>query len=217
MIFLLLMTANNVMGQEQDMELWTSVELEKKVSKKVRISLEEELRFNDNISRFNKFYSNLGLSYRINKFVRVGCNYRFEQKKQPENYYSTRHRLSAELILRYKVNRFRISCRNRYQQKYADINSSDDGLIPRSYTRSRIQVEYNIRKNPLTPYISYEFYYKVNNVEDNEIDTNRYTAGLEYPLNKRNDLDIFFRIAEQVNVNKPVTSSIIGVSYSFSF
>lgn len=204
-------------AQEQDLELWTSIEVEKRLNKKLRLTFEEQARFNENISGFFKFNSDIGISYRINKYVKIGANYRLEQKKQPENYYSTRHRFTSDLILRYEVARFLFSYRNRYQHKYVDLYSSEDGSIPRTYNRSRIQAEYNIRKNPLTPYISYEFYFKLNNFEYNEIDTHRYTVGFEYSLNKRNDLDLYFRILKHVNVNRPVTSNIIGISYCYSF
>ena len=214
-ILLLFCTFTVSLAQINDFELWSGVQLRKNITKKLRVSFEEEIRFNENISDIKKFYSEIGLSYRLNKHIRFAARYRFTENKTILSYYSTRHRIMADISLRYKISRLFIAFRSRYQIKYIDIYSSETGFVPRNHSRNKLSLKYNIRKNPVSPFTSGELYYQLNNPEGNQLDKLRYTAGFEYNINKKNSFDIYFRIQQQINVNNPVKSYIIGVKYFY--
>ncbi len=214
-ILLLFCTFTVSFAQVNDFELWSGVQLRKKITKKLRVSFEEEIRFNENISDIKKFYSEISLSYRLNKYIRFAARYRFTENKTLLSYYSTRHRIMADISLRYRISRLTVAYRARYQTKYIDIYSSETGFVPQNHSRNKLSLKYNIRKNPVSPFISSELYYQLNNPEGNRLDKLRNTAGFEYNINKKNSFDIYFRIQQQINVNNPVKSYIIGVGYFY--
>lgn len=215
-IILLLFCSFTVsLAQISDFELWSGVQLRKNITKKLRVSFEEEIRFNENISDIKKFYSEISLSYRLNRYIKFAAHYRFTENKTILSYYSTRHRIMADISLRYRISRLTVAYRARFQTKYIDIYSSETGFVPRNHSRNKLSLKYNIRKNPVSPFASGELYYQLNNPEGNQLDKFRYTAGFEYNINKKNSFDIYFRNQQQLNVNNPVKSYIIGVKYLY--
>ncbi|MCK4663352.1 MAG: DUF2490 domain-containing protein [Bacteroidales bacterium] len=205
-----------IYSQVNDFESWSCIEIKKKITKKIEFIFEEELRLNDNSTKIKKIYSDIGLSYSFNKHIKLVGYYRFIKKRKYDSYYSNRHRLYADIFLKNKFNRLTIAYRTRYQAKYVDIYSSEDGFIPRKYNRNKLSLKYDIKKNPISPYCSFEAYYQLNNPEGNEFDKIRYTCGIDYKFNKRNSLDIYYRLQKQININNPVNSYILGLKYCYS-
>ncbi len=56
-----------IYAQEQDFALWSGLQIRKDITQKLRASFEEEIRFNENITNINTFYSDIGISYKLNK------------------------------------------------------------------------------------------------------------------------------------------------------
>jgi hypothetical protein len=206
---------NLIKAQENDAELWSSIELKKKIGSKFKVSLKESLRFKENITRIKKGFAELGISYSINKFIATTLSYRYTKRQNIDFGYSNRHRLSVALSFNLKIDRFSLSYRTRFESRYIDVYSSDDGKVPERYNRNKFGIEYNIKGLKITPFAAYEFYYQLNNPQKNEIDKMRYTAGFEYKINKRNKIGLFYRIQQEINVNNPIRNYIIGVSYIY--
>jgi len=76
LLFVLLLLCLDVQAQHQDARFWTSLSVRYDVSKKWRITLEEETRFYENMSRFDKLNSELTGKYQITKLLDAGILYR---------------------------------------------------------------------------------------------------------------------------------------------
>lgn len=201
-------------SQQKDFETWSSVELQYNISKKLRISLTDELRLKNNSTTIKKYFFDLCLSYKFNKYIKIAGNYRLIQRNNID--YSTGHRFYADLSLKKEIKRFDLSYRTRYHSQYIDINSSEDGLTPENYLRNKISIKYDIKKKSLFPFASYELFYQVGNPGKNEFNKMRFTVGLEYKINEKNNFDLFYRIQPRFNVNNPLTSYILGINYCLS-
>lgn len=89
----------------------------------------------------------------------------------------------------------------------------------RHYLRSRLKVEYDIRKCPLTPFVSYEF--SNNLAEGFDLDKSRLNVGVDWKINKKNVITVGylyekgadFDIADDGNDNK----HILDIAYKFDF
>ncbi|HKR05723.1 MAG TPA: DUF2490 domain-containing protein, partial [Bacteroidia bacterium] len=114
-------------SQVKDAGLWSSVNLEKKITQKLTAGLSEELRFNENITELGTAFTEIGVDYKFYKFVSLGISYRFIQKRRVDDFYSTRHRYNIDLSLKYKIKKISVSLRERFQTQYADVNTSEDG------------------------------------------------------------------------------------------
>ncbi len=207
-------SAQCVFSQVNDAGLWTSVNLEKKITADFSLNLSEELRFNENISELGTAFTEFGGDYKLIKNLTAGISYRFIQKRRVDDFYSTRHRLIFNLSYRHKIKKLSITLRERFQTQYADIYSSEDGKIPEHTLRSKLTLKYDFDKKYF-PFIYTELFYQLNNPEGNELVNVRYAAGFEYEFNKRSSLDLFYLINKEINVNNPWTDYVIGVAYNF--
>ena len=75
-----------LVGQEvkvvRDLRLWTGAAIEKKFGKEWTLSLAEEIRFKQNISEINNYFTEAGLRYRISKNFALEGGYRFTRDKK---------------------------------------------------------------------------------------------------------------------------------------
>ena len=203
-------------SQVKDAGLWSSVNLEKKITQKLTAGLSEELRFNENITELGTAFTEIGVDYKFYKFVSLGISYRFIQKRRVDDFYSTRHRYNIDLSLKYKIKKISVSLRERFQTQYADVNTSEDGKIAERYLRNKLTLKYDLDKK-YTPYISCELFYQLSNPEGNEFDNIRYAAGFNYEFNKKMSVDLFYLINKEFHVNDPWTEYISGIGFNYSF
>ena len=56
----------------QDFETWTSIDLRYKPTKKLRLSLSQQLRLKDNTSTLDVNFTQLGLKYKLADFLSIG-------------------------------------------------------------------------------------------------------------------------------------------------
>lgn len=133
-----------------------------------------------------------------------------------EPFWYTRHRLYFSVSAQQKVSDFEISLRERWQYTYRPSTSTtrkglkydnldDDTEVIATETdpvsgkgdhvlRSRLQVKYEKKKCPWQPYASVEMY---NGDSHFGIQKMRYTAGLEWKINKQHAVDLYYRYQRQ--------------------
>ena len=199
-----------------DLEQWTSLGVSKKLNDKWEISLDQEFRFKNDMSQFDIYLADLGIDYKINKHFSVGANYRFYQNKDSENNFATQHRLSGDLKYKQKINRFKLTYRIRIQNKDEEffLNESDQNIYN---LRNKFSVDYNIRNFKLDPFFDIELYRQIEDVNTTELSKLRSTLGFEYSLKKFGDLQLFYRIDNELNQTYNKDTYIVGVGYKFSF
>ncbi len=203
------------MAQEKDVELWVGFGIDQRIGKKMTVAFEQNTRFNNNIGATKNVFEELSLSYKFNKYLSGTANYRFGKRNSFVNGYNTEHRYNFDLRFRKKAKPLIFVFRTRFQSKYRSIHSSEDGFIPTNYNRNKFTFRFDLDRR-VEPYVGIEVYYQLNNVEGNEIDNIRYFTGINIDLPKRQEVKVFYILQQEYNVNNPVTSNVIGVSYSYS-
>ena len=196
--------------------MWNNFAISKKISDRWKVSLEEELRFTEDISRFDIFFTDLGLDYKINKHFSAGLNYRFYQNKNNDGDFKTQHRLSASVSYKQKFDRFTFGYRLQFQNKDEDfLSSSSENNV--SNLRNKISVDYDIKNFKLEPYFQAELFRKYETGEDPCFNKVRWTLGASYPITKKSDIQLFYRIDNELNQSYPKNTYILGLGYKFSF
>jgi hypothetical protein len=202
----------------QDAWLWTTFSLEKKITQKTSVFFEEELRFFDNDSRINLFFSNLGVDYQLNKNFKLSLVYRFINKNQDDAYFSKRHRLYVDFSYKQKLNDFAIVYRIRFQGQVRDVYSSEYGRVIESYMRHKIDIKYNYKR--FTPYVAAEFRFQINNPDFQQADDlwnrMRLYAGSDYKINRQNSVGIYYMIQQDFNNKRIERDFTLGFQYSIS-
>jgi hypothetical protein len=201
-----------------DAGLWTTATIEKEFNK-ASIFLTEEFRLRENLTQINLFYTDIGVSYKVIKPLKISLSYRSIEKYQPDQTFNYRHRLMLDVTWRSRLGSWTIAYRQRLQSELRNINRSPSGTVPEWYARSKFQVKYDLNK-PVTPYIGTELRYQIKDSRNKESDglwhRVRYFAGLDYKLNDTHALGVYYLIQHEFNVVTPQNLYIVGLEYTLS-
>jgi len=198
---------------------WNTFNIDYRINKKFTILFTEELRFRENYSRLNLFYTNLGIEYKANKYLKTALVYRWIDKFTDENNFSYRHRLSWDVVAKYPYKKFGVSYRHRLQSELRNINSAETGKVPEWYSRSKFELNYSLTKK-LTPYISCEFRYQISDPRNIESDATwhrtRWQGGVDYQYTNKSKFGIYYLYQFEYNVPIQEKLFITGLEYSLS-
>ena len=116
------------------------------------LSWEEEARFKNLSTEFDRLYSTLNLGYRVNDYFKVGAGYTLaliwhdgKKKTNYEKYLDVRHRINLDFIGNYRIGAWKFTLRER---PVVTIRTDDPDLLekanPQWSLRSKLMAEYSI-------------------------------------------------------------------------
>lgn len=141
-LLLSLMPASNLFAQSDDFGIWTSLEAKKKLTEKLDVTFEGELRTIEGVSQTDRRSLGVGMSYEFAKWLKADIGYIFIQSYNPEekslkeyvgddelgnpvhnynidhSYWENRDRLYLSLTASCKIGRVKISLRERLQYQH---------------------------------------------------------------------------------------------------
>lgn len=204
-----------------DFGMWNTVSVEKKINKKVSLSIDEEFRLKENLSKINLFYTNFGFNYKLSKKLKASLIYRNTQKAVDGRGYDIKHRLMLDVVYKEKLSKkFQFQFRQRFQFENNNIYSSRDGKYIESFLRSKFELGYNYTKK-IKAYISEELRFQLHDPRNPESDYGlhrfRTALGLDYNLNSANSVGIYYLVQNEIRVYKPNELFIFGLQYGFQF
>lgn len=152
-----------------------------------------------------------------------------------DHYWRNRHRASAGLSATYSPNKrwtfslkemfqynhFCNSSKTTYKYRYTDeedptsemflkeMETKDVKGKDRTVLRSKLSVQYDIRRCPIDPYVSGEYGCGLNYVAKKW----KFEAGADYKLNKKNKLNLFYRYLTEDDDDEP-NGHLVGIGYS---
>lgn len=220
-----------------------SAEAEKKLSKKVSVGAEVEMRTRNNFKTMDRWTVGLSAEYKPIKYLKLAAGYTLLNNNFREDisyntsgsynnwrpsYWGVRHRLNASVTGTYKFqNGLRVSLRERWQYTYRpektvsrwDFDNSwwEDKVRKgkgKNQLRSRLQVEYDKKLALFTPYASAEFY------NSWAVEKVRYTVGTDIKLDRQHSLGVFYRFQKMHNVDADEYDPdmhYLGIGYKFKF
>ena len=212
-MLMLITSGKTSYAQEKDYGTWLAVDITKELTKKLDLEFEEEVRIFKQFGEINRFGTTGGLSYSVSKFLKAGAGYTWIYRHDVnDSFWENRHRYYLQLTGKLEAGRFAFSLREKFQSTYIDKDIKGFDYSPENYLRSRLQIAWDLKNNPMEPYASVEIINQLNNPEGNKVDNIRYTAGVEFPLSKKLNLDTYFRLSSERNVKNPVDLYLIGVT-----
>ena len=188
-----LLTIHTLSAQD-DLGSSLSADITKRVIPGLNLSLEEDFRLRDNLSEVDRFSTTLELSYKPWKFLKLGGAYNLINYNHETKGWEVRHRYYFFATGSYRINRFTVSLRERFQSTYrVGVKETSKRANPKLYLRSRLEVEYDIRNCKFEPFASVELYNTLNDPQGNKMNKLKYTSGSKYKLNKRNSWQLYYR------------------------
>lgn len=206
---------------ENDAGLWSTFTLQKKLSKKIFVVVDQEFRLRENFQRINLFYTNIGVDYKINKNIKLSPSYRAIQKMKLDMTVSHRHRLSLDVTAKKKFNKITLAERVRYQIEVQDYLTSNKGRLPEQFLRFKTDFKYAFN-DKITPFVSTELRYQIRSWRGNDMFYNnqfhriRNVIGVDYQINEKNGFSLYYLIQNEFNIAGLENIYIIGLAYTLS-
>lgn len=213
-LFFLVLGGLNVLGQQKDAVLWTSIQIEKKITRHFSATLFNQYSFNQNVSELGYMFVDAGVVYKYNSNLSASVNYRFAEVKNLANNYEDRQSLYADLAYSKGVGNFSFGFRTRYQVIYYGLNLENNYRDNRKFSRNKFTLRYKIDAR-YSVYVSEEQFFRWNTVDKTV--AWRTSCGLFYQFNLYNRIELFYFIQNQVNRIRPRTDYVSGITYYYKF
>lgn len=135
-----------------------SIELNKKISKGLHVYIDEALWFDNNFGSFDRFYTTLGVTYKVLPFLKVGLGYGLinAHSSVDSKFKTPRHRLFLDVTGTYRCGDWQFSLRERVQATHR-TDSFNQWQSPRNVwvLKSRLKVVYKAFRR-WEPYAAFE-------------------------------------------------------------
>lgn len=242
MVVLLLAVSSSAGAQSSGgASLWSSVTVEKKLSKKLSVDVEAEMRTMPQLDGVSRWSGGVGADYKLLNWLTASAAYGLlydhnikytyhddGSLNKRADYWAPRHRFTTGLTAEADVQRFTLSVAEKWQYTYTPEKTiasrydydkeRQDGKQKvykgkgKSYLRSKFKAEYNVKGLPLTPYASVELY------NGWSVKKTRYTLGCGWSITKHHKLGLYYRYQDKADADDNDTERhIIGVDYKFKF
>lgn len=267
----LLCVAGTTQAADDEFGIWTSVGVEKKISKKFSVDAGVDFRSDQNLQSVARWSGSLGVGYKPLKWLKLGASYTYIYDRSTQDakqnytkngklngynvdhgFWRSKHRGVVEATAKHKLGRFEVSLRERYmfthyvgteclRTRYRDeaqggytgetfewdghyftqkeMGVDAKGAKNRHYLRSRVKVEYDIRKCPLTPFVSYEL--SNNLAEGFDLDKSRLSAGVDWKINKQHALSVAYLYERGADFESADDGNghlhVLDIGYKFDF
>ena len=240
-IMLMILLPIGVRAQSDEFGTWTSVSLDKKLSKQFSLGTELELRTGNNLKNIDRWSAGISVDYRLAKWLKASAGYTYLYDYHPEThtyqddgdlnkrtmtYFGSRHRLSVSLTASKDFGKLNVSLRERWQYTYRpeqenmrmDYQHADLGY---SYSvrgkatniwRNKLQLKYKTT-GLLQPYLYGETY-----VSGTGFDKLRLSLGTDLKLSKRSSLNVGY-VYQKVydNVDEEGNKHVLSIGYKYEF
>jgi hypothetical protein len=217
-------------GQEyyDDARARVGLLLEKKITKKFFIQLNPQVRWDYNLSRFQRASLDFCAGYKLTNRVKVEANYVFISRARKDGTFSPRHWASVSLGLKHEMGRFKLLYRNMLQARFKQPGISDDAHIYRLYDRNKLTLKYEPTKR-FDVYLGGEIFIPLNSPQLKGIERARGLVGTDIKTFRNQELELYFMYQVQLHQNNWFEQNdrytypyinrdfIYGVSYNISF
>ncbi|MBR1569219.1 MAG: DUF2490 domain-containing protein [Bacteroidales bacterium] len=167
--FLMLALLLPALGYAQSVELGgrASIGLDYKISKGFHVTLEQEIRADENFSSLNRLQTTLGVTYKPVSWLKLGVGYAYispykvgkelDDGTSYTGFWNPRHRGYADVTGYYRLGDFQFSLRERLQYTYnSDASMNIYQNNPNAWAlKSRVGVKYKGWKK-VEPSLSFE-------------------------------------------------------------
>ncbi len=170
--------------QTTDQQLWNTESIEGGLSPGVKVKMEAEFRFGDNVSQLYYNHTDAGLAFKLSDLLSIGLNYRqiYEKKK---DLLVEENRPHVNATLKGKWLGIKISDRSRLE--YRILKNKDNSWRYRNKLGLDLPVKWSAME--IQPYLADEIFV---DFAVSEFNRNRLYAGLKGKITEKLRTDIFY-------------------------
>lgn len=165
-----------------DHKVWISQKFSSRIDKKRTLNLEINQRFDDDASRWEEFYINTGLAFKLNRNWTVEPGYRHVRDRFGSSEEETENRLHLAFTWKTSSGRMKYSLRTRYEYRMFE-----SGKTSRRITE-KIKIARSVGKSGLL-YIADEIDYEL---DVSQIRVHEIHVGYEFPMGENTVLNLYY-------------------------
>ncbi len=190
-------------AQERDTQLWTEIDIELPLAKRLTALGTQEFRLYDDVTDYSLYRTELGMEYKILSFLRLTAVYRFDVKAD-----KTEHTGLISSTVKGDAGPLELSWRLRFQRDFFPESSPEDAI------RNKFSVGF-ADAGLVKPYIASEIYYYMNgkNIGFNRF---RWYAGVKREIDEHHDVELYYMLQREIKTSKTELTTVLGLGYSYS-
>ena len=178
------------------------------------LSAEEELRFNNDFSQFDRWLNSVGVDYTCwHNRMNIGLTADYIRRHNDKGYFENRGRLGVQVTYSEEYRRFKFTVRSKVLGTFFDERTGDHRVNPRIYWRNRLKVTYQPMNSRWKYALSTELFWLTNDPKKGGIDNLRTVLSVDYRLSRRHYISAFARMDNDLWVAEPVDTFYFGLTF----
>lgn len=195
-----------------------SAELEVGLPANFGLSVEEELRFDHNVTHFDRWLNSVGVDYTCwHDRMNIGLTADYIRRYNDDAYYENRGRLGLQVTYTEEFRRFKFQVRSKAIGTFFDERTGEHRVNPRLYWRNRLKVTYQPMNSRFKYALSTELFWLTNDPKGSFVNNLRTVASVEYRLSRRHYLTAFARMDNDLQVKEPVDLYYLGLTFKAKY
>ncbi|MBL4703498.1 MAG: DUF2490 domain-containing protein [Flavobacteriales bacterium] len=201
-VILMVLLSSPFWSQNKDFQIWAGMDVKHNFSKKLSVSLKEEVRTAYNSQLVKKVFTQVNITYRVIKPIKISLGYRHNFLFNAEDRAPVK-RIYSDLVYSKKIKKFKPSVRFRYQRQW-NYESVDNTL------RLKLKTTINLPGTPINSFFSGEVF----NTIYKGFDKCRFTVGLDRKITKKLSGKIYYRYQWERNTSSVEKLNVMGIRLS---
>ena len=182
------------------------------------LSVEEELRFENNCTQFDRWLNSVGVDYTcLHNRMNIGLTVDYIRRHNDHGYYENRGRLGLQVTYTEDWRRFRFQVRSKAIGTFFDERTGEHRVNPRLYWRNRLKVTYQPMNSRFKYALSTELFWLTNDPKKGGIDNLRTVFSVDYRLARQYTLSAFVRMDNDLQVKEPVDRFFLGLTFKAKY
>lgn len=182
------------------------------------LSVEEELRFENNCTQFDRWLNSVGVDYTcLHNRMNIGLTADYIRRHNDRGYYENRGRLGLQVTYTEDWRRFRFQVRSKAVGTFFDERTGEHRVNPRLYWRNRLKVTYQPMNSRFKYALSTELFWLTNDPKKGGIDNLRTVLSVDYRLARQYTLSAFVRMDNDLQVKEPVDRFFLGLTFKAKY
>ena len=182
------------------------------------LSAEEELRFNNDFSQFDRWLNSVGVDYTCwHNRMNIGLTADYIRRHNDKGYFENRGRLGVQVTYSEEYRRFKFTVRSKVLGTFFDERTGEHRVNPRFYWRNRLKVTYQPMNSRWKYALSTELFWLTNDPKKSGVDNLRTVLSVDYRLSRRHYLSAFARVDNELGVKAPVDLFYVGLTFKAKY
>jgi len=177
------------------------------------LSVEEELRFKNNCTQFDRWLNSVGVDYScLHNRLNLGLAVDYIRRYNDRGYYENRGRLGVQATYTEEYRQFKFQVRTKLIGTFLDHATGEHRVNPKLYCRNRLKVIWQPINSRFKYALSTELFWLTNDPRGSYVDNLRTMLSVDYRLARRYWLSAFVRMDNDLQVKEPVDRFYLGLT-----